>query len=152
MTSTDNNIVMSAEERVQSLITLTEALSDIFSKENEILVARRPSEIEQYQVEKARLAAAYAQSIRDVARNRALVDKAEPELLQELREITQTFEERAQHQRALLDGAGKAASGVVNAISEELNAREKNGGAYKPSATPSQNNPAAAPICVNENA
>jgi len=91
--------------RVQALIDITDALSRIFHKENAALEARRPQDAASLQAEKARLAAAYAQSIRAVAAERAEISTVESGLLTRLRDITSTFENRAARQRALLDSA-----------------------------------------------
>lgn len=113
-----------AAQRVQSLIEITESLSEIFLQENALLAGSRPRDITPLQPEKARLAAAYAQSIRDIAANRSIVEGADTALLSQLREITQTFEARAAKQRALLDGARQAAEGVVKAVAEEAAAAQ----------------------------
>ena len=138
-----------AVERIKSLIDVTQSLSAIFAKENDFLENKRPSEIAPLQAEKARLAAAYAQTIRNIADNRSLVEGADAELLEELRAITETFESRASHQRALLSGARQAAGGVVKAIAEEA-AAEANNGAYDKSNT--EKTPNSAPVSVDENA
>ncbi len=105
--------------RVKTLIALTEELTAIITRENELLSSRRPKEISALQPDKARLAAAYAQSIRHVAADRSSVSGAGDGLIARLKEITRTFEERAQLQRALLDGARAASESVVRAIAEE---------------------------------
>ena len=133
-------------ERVRALMEITQSLSAIFAQENDLLETRRPREIAPLQAEKARLAAAYAQSIRDVAQNRATVQSADSGLLAELRDITASFEARATHQRALLEGAAKAGEGVIKAIADEAAAQQQSQ-SYGPKATP---NPA--PISINENA
>ncbi len=145
MTEPETHTVAAAE-RVQTLIDLTQSLSNIFSRENDLLTSRRPRELAPLQAEKARLAAAYAQSIRDIAANRGIVDGADSALLSELRDITRTFEERAARQRALLDGARQATEGVVKSIAEEAAAAE---------ATPNYGDGKAAPstpVSVDENA
>lgn len=105
--------------RVKTLIALTEELTAIITRENELLTTRRPKEIAALQPDKARLAAAYAQSIRHVAADRTSVSGAGDALIAKLKEITVTFEQRAQRQRALLDGARAASEGVVRAVAEE---------------------------------
>ncbi len=134
-------------ERVRALMEITQSLSAIFAKENKLLETQRPREIAPLQAEKARLAAAYAQSIRDVAQNRAAVQGADAGLLNELRDITASFEARAARQRALLEGAAKAGEGVVKAIAEEAAAQERSQ-AYGTAAAA----PKPAPISINENA
>ncbi len=136
-----------ATERVRTLIELTENLSEIFGKENQLLADQRPLEIAPLQAEKARLAAAYAQSIRDVAANRAIVQDADSALLLELRAITKSFEARAAVQRSLLDGAQRAAEGVVKAVAEEAAAQDANGYSNGPEG-PAK----ATPISINESA
>lgn len=134
--------------RIKSLIDITESLSAIFAKENGLLAESRPREIAPLQAEKARLAAAYAQSIRDIAANRAIVEGADSALLTELRSITQTFEARAARQRSLLNGARQAAEGVVKAVAEEAAAAEKSG-SYSASDKDASK---SAPVSVDENA
>jgi hypothetical protein len=110
---------MTAEERVRALIDLTESLSDIVTRENDILSTRRPRDLAPLQAEKARLASAYAGSIRDIARDRASVAGAAGPLIEKLRELTKTFEGCALRQQALLEGATKAGEGLVRAVAEE---------------------------------
>ena len=93
-----------AGARVKALIDLTEELTAIVTRENELLTTRRPSELAPLQAEKARLAAAYAQSIRAVAADRVAVAGAGPDLIEQLREITRTFESRARRQRKRCPG------------------------------------------------
>lgn len=114
-------------ERVRALMEATHSLSAIFAQENELLEAHRPREIAPLQAEKARLAAAYAQSIREIARSREAIQGADTGLLEELREITRGFEERAARQRALLSGAQAAGEGVVRAIADEAQAAQPSG-------------------------
>lgn len=106
--------------RVKTLIALTEELTSIISRENELLEARRPQEISAMQPDKARLAAAYAQSIRQVAADRASVSGAGETLIARLREITELFQSRAQRQRSLLEGARAASESVLKAVAEEV--------------------------------
>lgn len=112
-------VTMDATQRIKSLIALTEELTAVFERENASLAARRPREIAALQGDKARLAAAYAQSIRAIAADRSLVSGACASLMETLRSLTQRFEQRADAQRSLLDGARLASEGVVNAIAEE---------------------------------
>lgn len=116
-----------ATTRVQSLMDITRSLSDIFARENKILRDGRPGNIAPLQAEKARLAAVYAQSIRDIAADRNSVEGAEPALLTELKAITQIFEARAERQRGLLAGANRASEGVVRAVAEEAAAAQDAG-------------------------
>jgi len=128
--------ILDASTRVKTLIALTEELSAIISRENELLEARRPKEISALQPDKARLAAAYAQSIRHVAADRSSFASAGAGLIDELREITKTFEARAQHQRALLDGARAASESVLKAVAEEAGKTNEPGyGARRAAAT-----------------
>ena len=110
---------ISPNARVEALIALTEELAAIFAKENAALSQRRPVEIYPLQADKARLAAAYAQSIRSIAADRSLVAGAGDSLMQRLKAITLDFEARAGEQRALIDGARRAAEGVLRAVAEE---------------------------------
>jgi hypothetical protein len=125
---------LDATTRVRSLIAITEELTAIFDRENAALNARRPREIAPLQADKARLAAAYAQSIRDIAADRRVVAGAGSILIEKLRELTKTFEQRADEQRALLEAARRAAAGVVKAVADEAAA----------AATPAYSNRASA--------
>lgn len=95
-----------AADRVRALIELTESLALIFEEENLALAGRRPEDLAPLQAEKARLAAAYALSVRAVAENRASVAGVDAELLARLRSATESFEARAARQKGLLDRAG----------------------------------------------
>lgn len=110
------NMQNDAVTRVETLIELTEQLTEIFKQENALLAEQRTSDIVPLQEEKARLAAAYAQSIRSVAQDRSCLNGANDALIETLRGITKTFEQSAQRQRALLDGAQMASEGVMKAV------------------------------------
>ena len=113
------NVQNDAVSRVETLIELTEQLTEIFKQENALLAEQRSSDIVPLQEEKARLAAAYAQSIRSVAQDRSCLNGANDALIETLRGITKTFEQSAQRQRALLDGAQMASEGVMKAVLKE---------------------------------
>lgn len=142
------NQAQSAENYVTELIDVTRALSDIFTRENAILEAHRPRDLQPLQSEKARLAAIYAQSIKDVAINRSLVSAADERLLDELKSITRGFEERAQRQRALLDGAKTANEGVIKAVAAEASRNDEAPAYSKHDAEAA----ASTPIALNEQA
>jgi hypothetical protein len=137
-----------AAARVKTLIALTEELSAIFDRENDALKSRRPRDISPLQADKARLAAAYAQSIRDVAADRSVVAGVGEALMEKLRELTVAFERRAAEQRALLSGAAAAAEGVLKAVAGAVGA-DNAGPAYAPR---EQAQVAAAAISVDERA
>ena len=147
MTSQD----LDAAERVQTLIALTEELTAIFEIENASLIARRPSEIAPLQADKARLAAAYAQSIRAIAADRSIVAGADGALMEKLKALTQSFETRASEQRALLEGARLAAEGVVRAVAAEADLGCPTSAAFRPRGdAPAAGAPA--PLSINERA
>lgn len=137
-----------AASRVRTLISLTEELSAIFDRENDALKSRRLREIGPLQADKARLAAAYAQSIRDVAADRGVVAGAGGALMETLRELTVAFERRAAEQRALLSGANAAAEGVLKAVAEAAGSD-----AASPAYSQNEKEPArAAAISIDERA
>ncbi|MCB2112612.1 MAG: hypothetical protein KDD85_03590 [Parvularculaceae bacterium] len=128
---------LDAAGRVKTLIALTEELTGIITRENEALESRRPQALAALQPDKARLAAAYAQSIRAVAADRSSMAGAGEGLIAELRELTKTFEARAQRQRALIDGARAASESVMKAIAEEAGKTAEPGyGARRANAAP----------------
>lgn len=68
-----SELALDAAARVKTLIALTEELTAVIIRENAALEARRPQDLAALQPDKARLAAAYAQSIRAVAADRSSV-------------------------------------------------------------------------------
>ena len=94
-----------AAARIEALIDITRSLNAIFEEENAAIADSRPDDAAPLQAEKARLAAAYAQSVRYLAAERTNVCAVGGGLLAQLRTITATFEAHAARQRALLDGA-----------------------------------------------
>jgi len=113
------------EFRVKALIALTQELTDIFVQENDCLRARNAAGMAPLQEDKARLAAAYATTIRQIADDRDCAAPAGEALLSQLRSITKIFEARAAEQRALLNGAQQAGESVLKAIAAELTAQEQ---------------------------
>lgn len=112
----DADFCANAAERVRALINLTDDLARIFEEENLALANSRPDDLAPLQAEKARLAAAYAQSIRAVAADRAGVAAVEESLLSRLREATEGFEARAARQKSLLERAAAPDSEFVQAL------------------------------------
>lgn len=106
----------SATQRVQALIEITQSLNEIFEQENAALIAQQVSELQQYQADKARLAASYAVSIRNVAADRNTIRTVAPEVLLELREMTACFEAHAAHQRFLLEKISERREENVHSI------------------------------------
>lgn len=149
-TSQEAKIVVDPGSRVKALIALTQELTSIFEAENDSLRARRPSDMAPLQADKARLAAAYAQSIRQIAHDRGLVDGAGDILLEQLKEITRNFEDRASEQRALLTGAQIASEGVLHAVADEV-ATTASAGVYGSSGETRRPADTSA-ITLNENA
>ncbi|MFN0023427.1 MAG: hypothetical protein ACKVS5_05955, partial [Parvularculaceae bacterium] len=76
MDATPKPEIAAAEQRVRTLIDLTEQLSAIIAQENDLLATRRPRDMAPLQSEKARLASAYAEAIRTVAGDRQSVASA----------------------------------------------------------------------------
>ena len=97
-----------AADRVRALIELTDNLADIFEQENLALVNSQTEEIAPLQVEKARLAAAYAQAIQAVAKDRSGIASVGAALLSKLHEATKAFEARAARQKTLLEQAARS--------------------------------------------
>ena len=106
----------SATQRVQALIEITQSLNEIFEQENAALIAQQVSELQQYQADKARLAASYAVSIRNVSADRNTIRTVAPEVLLELREMTACFEAHAAHQRFLLEKISERRAENVHSI------------------------------------
>ena len=152
MTSTDTSFpTKTGVERIQSLIDLTAMLSDIMREENALLDAHRPSAIAPLQQRKAQLAAAYAQSIKEIAADRRAVSGADESLLGKLRAITKDFEAHAQKQHTLLAAAQQASEGIVKAVAAEAADAEKQQG-YQLRASITSTTSSIAPIAVDENA
>lgn len=102
--------------RIHDLIEMTQALSNIFTKENALLSSQRVSAIAPLQAEKSRLAVAYATAIREMAQDRHLAGGVDDQLLETLRELTARFNALANDQRNLLTGVAGAHEGVVQAV------------------------------------
>lgn len=109
----------SPQDRIVSLINLTNELSSLMAEENALIRNSRPSAIAPLQERKAKLASAYAVAIREMAADRNNLARAGDSLLQDLRAITARFEEQAAEQRAILSGTTEAVEGVIRSIAEE---------------------------------
>ncbi|MEL7488160.1 MAG: hypothetical protein AAGJ87_13200 [Pseudomonadota bacterium] len=147
MTTAQTGAPIDPSHRVKALIALTQELTDIFLQENTALKERRPAAIAPLQADKARLAAAYAKSIRQIAEDRSLVSDAGDALLDELREITRIFEDGAREQRALLSAAQTAGERVMQAVADEAAAQNAAPGYGAP-----EKAAGAAPLAIDERA
>lgn len=147
MTAVETNASMTAAdaaalsptERVERLIDLTERLGGVIGKENELITTRRAREIAPYQAEKTRLAAAYAEEIRAIAADRNRYRGASERLIAKLKQLTREFEDKAAHQRALIDGVKRVSEGLIKAVAEEVQKSAPSGAAYGASAQASHN-------------
>lgn len=101
-------VAMNAEMRVRTLIALTEELTAIFAQENAAITAGRPEDAAPLRDDKFRLAAAYQDSIRRIAADRAVLDGASEPLLEKLRATTSAFERHVVEQHNLMSGVPAA--------------------------------------------
>ena len=112
-------------DRVEQLIILTERLTDIIMNEIAALKDRRPSEIKEFETEKAKLARAYSHEMQLIGRQRSLIEGVAKDLTQKLKATTAAFREALAQHQALLSSARDVTEGMIKSIAEEVAAKKK---------------------------
>ncbi len=112
-------------DRVEQLIILTERLTDIVMHEIAALKDRRPSDINEFESEKTKLARAYSHEMQLVGRQRNLIEGVAKSLLQTLKQATAAFREALAQHQALLSSAREVTEGMIKSIAEEVAAKKK---------------------------
>ena len=114
-----------ATDRVEQLIILTERLTGLIERETELLKDRRPHEIQDFQDERAKLSTLYVQEMELVNRNTAMIEGAPKSMTDELKQRTETFQDKLADHARILTRVRTITEGVVKAIAEETSRKNE---------------------------
>ena len=109
---------MNTNDTIATLVTLTARLVDLMGREIELLRAMRPREIEGIQAEKAALARTYAETVRQLSADPQRLKALEPVVRDEIKRVTERFEEAVAENARALKAASEANARLVRAIVE----------------------------------
>lgn len=124
-----------ATRRVRELLALTERLLDVMARESEIINGRRPSAFAPIAEEKGRIAATYTRELTAAKAAPALLEGADPKLLNTLRDATEKLHETIEAQTRLLGRLRRVSEGLVKAIADEVAERRQPSLGYGPGAS-----------------
>ncbi len=114
----------SPTDRVQQLIILTDRLSSLIVQETELLKTNRPSEIQDFRDERAKLSNIYVQEMQLISNNKSLIDGVDKELKLALKEQTSRFREKLDAHGKVLFRVRTVTENMLQSIADEV-ARKK---------------------------
>ena len=122
-------------EKISAIIALTDRLGEIVTAENELLAARRSSEIGAHRDEKARLSEAYEREMADLKANQSWLAASADEDIARLKSSNRSFHAvLAKHRRAVL-AAKTVTERMLRTIGEEVAKRQRPLNSYGQNAT-----------------
>jgi len=107
-------------DRVEQLIALTLRLTGLIERETELFKNRRPREITEFQDERAKLSTLYAQELKLIANEKSLISDVKKDLLDQLKVLTATFQEKLSEHGKTLSRVRSVTEGMIRAVAEEV--------------------------------
>jgi hypothetical protein len=120
----------SPSDRVEQLIILTERLSGIMDRESDLLKTRRPHEIIDFQDERAQLSTIYSQEMELIKRNKSMVGGVAPDLMDQLKDITATFQTSLEDHGRILNSIKTVTENMVHAVAQDVDEKNNKQVAY----------------------
>ncbi|MFO0997574.1 MAG: hypothetical protein U1F33_12915 [Alphaproteobacteria bacterium] len=109
---------MNTGDIATTLIAVTSRLIDLMGREIELLRSMRPREIESLQADKAGLTRTYVEYVAQLQSEPSRLGAVEPIVRDELRRITERFEESVAENARALRAASEANNRLIKAIIE----------------------------------
>ena len=119
-----------AQDRAEQLLLVTERLTALVSEETRRIDARQPLLEGAEADEKNRLANAYRLELTRIRQDRALIEGARPETLEQLRQRTVALHEALAAHELALSAVKTVTEGLVQAIAEEVVRQRGGAGNY----------------------
>ncbi len=146
-----------AKERVAGLIDLVDRLGELVAAETDLLEQRRPLALADSEAEKSRLASAYAQQLREIKTDPALIGAAAQADKDRLRAAVARFNEVVEAHARKLVTVKSVTESMVRAVVEEVQKRDRPADGYsrdarlRPAASGAYGSARAAmPVAVNQ--
>ncbi len=112
-------------ERLTSLLNITQSLTRLIEDESRSLRARRASDLKALAEEKSRLSAHYQQELRLIRQHKGLMPQADRPLREAVREATRQFHQALDSNQRILAGKRKIGEGLIQAIGDEVARRSR---------------------------
>ena len=112
-------------DRIEQLIILTERLTSLIERETELLAEHRPHEIQEFQDERAKLSNLYVQEMELIKRNKALIEGVPKALSDELKDATETFQDRLGEHTRVLARVRTVTENMVKSIADEMSKKNQ---------------------------
>ncbi len=132
-------------DRVQQLIILTDRLTNLIVQETELLQKNRPSDIQEFRDERAKLSNIYVQEMQLISQNKNLIDGVDKGLKAVLKEKTAGFRKQLDAHGKTLFRVRTVTENMLKSIADEVTKRKQSQVGYSPKAemnSMSPNNPA----------
>lgn len=136
---TDNET--SPESLPETLIQTLTQLTAHLETENQLLKKRDAAALEPLAAEKARLTDAYLETMATVRRNPALLKEAPEDVKARLREAGETFNAVFEEHRRRVTILKDVSEGLINAITSQLDSKNRLSGMYGEAALPTRSAP-----------
>ena len=111
---------MTMPKTIESLTHITDRLSDILEQENQILVSRRPRELNVTLPEKERLVGMYERVMTDLDVRPETLNRLDQSDVSRLRQATGRFQDALEDHRRLVQTAKSVTERMVKAITSEI--------------------------------
>ncbi len=121
---------MTESSRITDLLKITSRLIGVLQRENEMLRAMKPSDIQDLQQDKIVLTAAYESQVKSLKDHPELLDNVTPELRAELKTVIGTFEQTLTENERALRAAKYMTERVLKAIADEVEKKRLENASY----------------------
>lgn len=119
-----------AKERIARLIDLVEQLGELVAAETDLLQQRRPQALAESEAEKSRLASVYAQQLREIKADPAVIGCAARADKDRLRTAVTRFNEVMEAHARKLVTVKSVTESMVRAVVEEVQKRDRPADGY----------------------
>ena len=121
---------MEPATRTHELIEVTESLTAIIDRENQLLQELRIKEIGALQQEKTSLSGLYELRMREALQDVGIFNEVEPELKEQLRHVSEAFDRSSQRNAGALKAAMEMNSRMVHKIAQLATRQETQPNGY----------------------
>jgi exonuclease VII large subunit len=122
-------------ERAETMVRLTQRLTQLLDRETELFKARRPKEAIVFQDEKSKLASIYRLETEAVSKDRSRLAGIDAALKNRLKTATQTFETALKRNGIASEALKTLTEGVAKVIIQEATRQQNAKAGYGPGAS-----------------
>lgn len=140
------------QTRIGALIGLTERLTALIAGETRTLLSNRASALAETAEEKARLSRDYEASLRALAQDRTLVERADPAGLRRLKAATEAFRAVLSEHGRIVRRLEAVGEGLIRSVGREIGERKRTVTGYgRDASVRAYGAPAAGSLAISRN-